>query len=438
MAGKAVHMLFTDLKGITREVVYFNQSGRTPIGKTDGSSSYGLGHIEDSDLELIPDTSSPLTDIDISSGHKIALSYIHKNGRPLEQDPRRIAKSIESFLQDMGYRSMVAGELEFFVFDDIVSSMRTADGKFQHMVEIYSAEFRDNGKYQNKNSYMLPSTGKASRLIQIISEMEKPIGAEVLHHEVASSQYELNMKPESIMRAADSVILSKYLLRSRLAEIGRVPVFIPKPIPYDNGSGLHTNISLWQGAKNLFYDETDIYAKLSQTGRYFIGGILEHGRSLSAVVSPTVNSYRRLVPGFEAPVNLVWGRSNRSAALRVPFSEVQDKKRIEYRPPDSSSNPYLAFTAVVAAGLDGIIKKIDPGDPEERNVYELKADERRGVRTLPGSLTEALDELETDSRFLVRYFGSSTISKYISMKREEVRRAAPVASAVELLDALNI
>ncbi|MCW1293920.1 MAG: type I glutamate--ammonia ligase [Candidatus Parvarchaeota archaeon] len=438
MTAKKVHMLFTDLKGITRDVAYFNRSDKAPIGKTDGSSSYGFGHIEDSDLELIPDPEVQSINIGASEEYQINLSYVYKNGSALEQDPRRIAKSLESSLQEAGYRSLVAGELEFFVFDNITASVKTVDGKFQHRVEIDSIEFKDDGRYQNKNSYMLPLNGMIDKLTAIVSELWPNIDVEVLHHEVASSQYELNVRPKSVKEAADCIILSKYLLRKELAGIGRVPIFIPKPIPYDNGSGLHTNISLWRDDRNMFYDENDSYAKLSQTGRYFIGGILEHGRSLSAIVSPTVNSYRRLIPGFEAPVNLVWGRSNRSAALRVPFSKGQEKERIEYRPPDPSSNPYLAFTAVIAAGLDGIIKKISPGDPKDMDVYKLSPDERKGIKTIPGSLTEALDELETDNEFLSPYFGRSTISNYIDIKRKEVERAAPVASAVEVLDAMNI
>ncbi|MGC8682008.1 MAG: glutamine synthetase family protein [Candidatus Acidifodinimicrobium sp.] len=436
MTKNWTHLLFTDLRGVTRSVSYLIDCSDSKFrGKTDGSSSYGFGHIEDSDLELVPDHHMPVNDL---GGAKILFSYVYKNNRPLEQDPRRISKSMEETLENNGYKSLVAGELEFFVVDSVSASVRKVNGKFEHRVEINSTEFLENGDYQNKASYMLPLKGKSKDLSYILMGLSDYIDLEVMHHEVASSQYELNVKPKSVKDAADNIIFSKYFLREKLADLGKIPIFLPKPFPYDNGSGLHTNVSLWRGSENLFYDKDDSYANLSQFGRYFIGGLLEHGKSLSAVVSPTVNSYRRLVPGFEAPIYLVWGRSNRSAALRVPFSSDSSKKRIEYRPPDPSSNPYLSFVGVLAAGLDGLTKKIDPGNPEDRDVYELDLKSKSKIPSIPGSLSEALDALESDNEYLVQFFGRSTLDAYIDLKRQELKNAAPVASAVEILDAIGI
>ena len=218
---------------------------------------------------------------------------------------------------------------------------------------------------------------------------------------------------------------------------GMVVTFMPKPIAGDNGSGMHTHVSIWEGDKNLFYDPNDDYAELSQFARYFIGGLIEHGRALSAIVSPTTNSYRRLVPGYEAPVYLAWSRANRSAAIRVPVYHkgARASKRIEYRPPDPTANPYLAVAAIIMAGLDGVRRKIDPGDPVDENIYHMTPERRRqlGIKSLPGSLEEALDELESDNEFLKPVFTREAIEKYIELKREEVMKERLQPSPIEFL-----
>ncbi|MDW8036119.1 MAG: hypothetical protein RMI85_06645 [Candidatus Korarchaeum sp.] len=227
------------------------------------------------------------------------------------------------------------------------------------------------------------------------------------------------------------MIRAKRVLREIASRRGLIATFMPKPIPKINGSGMHFHISLWdlKGERNLFYDEGDEYAEISEVARYFIGGILEHIGSLAALVSPTVNSYRRLVPGFEAPVYASWGRGNRSAAIRVPVYRrgVSKSKRIEFRVPDPSCNPYIAFSAVFLAGLDGVRKKTDPGEPADFNVYECNA----GLKRLPRSLYEALDELESDNSYLKPAIDGELLSKYVELKRKEALELSEWPSEAE-------
>jgi len=246
---------------------------------------------------------------------------------------------------------------------------------------------------------------------------------EAHHHEVATAgQSEINFKYSTLVKSADNVVTFKYVLRNIAAKHDKLATFMPKPLVGDNGSGMHTSISLYRGQENLFYDPDDDYAELSQLGRYFVGGLLEHARALSAIVSPTVNSYRRLVPGYEAPVYLAWSRGNRSACVRVPiYFKGNPNKRIEYRPPDPSCNPYLAFAALLMAGLDGKKKKIDPGDPVDENIYLMSPEKRRqlGIKELPGSLWEALEELKSDNDLLKPVFTNNVLEKYLKLKEKE-------------------
>ncbi|MDK2383450.1 MAG: type I glutamate--ammonia ligase, partial [Candidatus Korarchaeota archaeon] len=258
----------------------------------------------------------------------------------------------------------------------------------------------------------------------------------VLHHEVATAgQVEVNFEPGSVTSTADRLQTLKYAARMTAYTTGLTATFMPKPLAGDNGSGLHIHVSLWRGEYNIFYDEADRYAELSQEARYFIGGILEHASSLAAITNPTVNSYRRLVPGYEAPVYVAWGRSDRSAMVRLPVyhGSRPEARRIEVRSPEPSSNPYLALPAVVLAGLDGIRRKIEPGDPVDRNLYSLTRDERRrlGVGELPRSPWEALDALESDHSWLLPAFPRGLVEAYIDLKRGEARRLAGIPSPSE-------
>ncbi|MEM0304251.1 MAG: type I glutamate--ammonia ligase, partial [Saccharolobus sp.] len=265
--------------------------------------------------------------------------------------------------------------------------------------------------------------------IEMVDTLVKYFGytIEATHHEVATAgQGEIDFRFTTLVDAADKVQTLKYVVKNVAAKHGMVATFMPKPIYGDNGTGMHTHFSLWsKNGKNLMYDPNDEYAEISQFGRYVIGGLLQHARALSAIVSPTVNSYRRLIPGFEAPVYIAWSKSNRSAVIRVPayYKGMEKAKRVEYRPPDPSTNPYLAFSAILMAALDGVNKKIDPGDPVDENIYHLTPERRRqlGIKELPRSLDEALDELESDKEFLKPVFNSSILDTYIDLKREESR-----------------
>jgi len=250
------------------------------------------------------------------------------------------------------------------------------------------------------------------------------------------AQMEIDIKHDYPLRTADNYMTLKYVARKVAQEFGLLATFMPKPIFGDNGSGLHTHISIWKDDVNLFYDSGDEYAELSQFARYFIGGLLDHGRSLSAIVSPTVNSYKRLVPGYEAPIFLAWSRGNRSSAVRVPVYRRGRpwEKRIEYRPPDPLANPYLAISAVILAGLDGVKKKIDPGDPVDKDIYHLTDSELReyNIRSLPRDLYEAVEELESDNEYLRPVFNRDILETYMEIKRREFLELNQYPTPVEL------
>lgn len=282
--------------------------------------------------------------------------------------------------------------------------------------------------------------------LDIIQTLTKYFGftIEAAHHEVATAgQGEIDFRFSTMVDAADKLQTLKYVIRNVAAKYGLVATFMPKPMFGDNGTGMHTHFSLWtKNGKNLMYDPNDEYAELSQFGRYVIGGILSHARSLSAIVSPTVNSYRRLIPGFEAPVYVAWSKGNRSAVIRVPsyYKGMEKAKRIEYRAPDPSTNPYLAFAAIAAAALDGVKKKIDPGNPVDTNIYHLTPEKRKelGIKELPRSLDEALDELESDTEFLKPIFNSSILETFIDLKREESRTLQMYPHPMEIYYYLDV
>jgi glutamine synthetase len=253
--------------------------------------------------------------------------------------------------------------------------------------------------------------------------METGIPVEVHHHEVATAgQNEIDMRYGSLVKMADHCMMYKYIVKNMAREFGMVATFMPKPLFGDNGSGMHTHQSLWKDGKNLFFDAKG-YGMISQTAKYYIGGLLKHANALMAFCAPSTNSYKRLVPGYEAPVNLVYSLRNRSAAVRIPmYSENPNSKRIEFRPPDPMCNPYLSFSALLMAGIDGIKKKIDPGQPFEGNTYELEGKAAKKIPTVPGSLEQAIDALEEDHKFLLEgsVFTQDVIDVWIEYKRSEM------------------
>ena len=402
----------------------------------DGSSVAGFSTINESDLLLVPDRSTlrplPLTNYRVATVIADVFEGFGK-GR-LAKDPRHVPQILEEALKSQGLVCQTGPEVECFVFEDIIYDNNGTP-------EIKSSERFGKYHIRIKHGYDVPpfQDSLLELRFEIAEVMKKNYSIKVTHlnHEVASSgQMEINFTHSTITKAADSVQIYKDVVRTLAKKHGKVANFMPKPIfdennprstENDNGSGMHVSMSLWSGGSNLFYDPDDRYAELSQTGRYFVGGLLKHVASLAALVAPTVNSYHRLVPGFEAPVYAAWSRGNRSAVLRVPVNEknTPKSKRIEFRAPDPSANPYLAFSATVAAGLDGIKQKIDPGDPVNENIYKMPESSRKalGIKTLPRTLEGSIDALKNDNEYLRPFFRSELIEAYTELKSEEVKFA---------------
>jgi glutamine synthetase len=399
----------------------------------DGSSVTGFTKIDESDLLLIPDRSTmrlvPMPNYKVAT----VIADVYEgfgNGR-LVRDPRYVSQALEERLREEGLVCQTGPEVECFVFEDILIGK---DGG----LEIQSSE--RSGKYpiRRKHGYDAPpfQDSLLELRFEVAQVLKKNYSIKVtnLNHEVASSgQIEINFMHSTPTKAADNVQTYKDIVRSAAKKHGKVANFMPKPIyddsnprssEADNGSGMHVSVSLWSGGSNIFYDPDDRYAELSQIGRYFIGGVLKHASSLAALVAPTVNSYHRLVPGFEAPAYAAWSKGNRSAVLRIPVNErnTGKSKRIEFRAPDPSSNPYLAFSAIVAAGLDGIREKTDPGDPVNEDIYKLSDSARRalGIKTLPRTLQDSVDALKSDQSYLKPYFCNELIDTYIELKCREI------------------
>jgi glutamine synthetase len=442
-----IQVRYTDVPGkflakyyLLKDNEHFYDVCRNGIG-LDGSSVKGFATIDESDLLLLPDrvtaTLSPISNYKTVT----VIADIHRGfgqGR-LSKDPRYISQHMEEYLAENNLFCQVGAEVECFIFDDIVFNNNNTNK--DHELEIISTEQYGTGKYpiRAKGGYDAPpfqdSLMEFRFKVADILKKYYSIIATNLNHEVASNgQIEINFMHNTLTKTADNVQTYKDVVRNVAKQYNKIANFMPKPIfdkknpnSGDNGSGMHVSVSLWSkssGSKNIFYDKDDNYAELSQEGRYYIGGMLDHASSLAAIVAPTVNSYHRMVPGFEAPVYIAWSRGNRSAVIRVPVNEKNNakSKRIEFRAPDPSANSYLAFSAIVAAGLDGIKKKIDPGDPTSENIYKM-SDSRRnslGIKSLPGSLEESLEALKNDSDYLKICFNNELLDTYMAIKQEEM------------------
>ncbi|HEX7033927.1 MAG TPA: type I glutamate--ammonia ligase [Nitrososphaera sp.] len=416
-----------------------SDSLRNGVG-VDGSSVKGFAEIDESDLLLIPDESTarpaPIENYRVTT--VIADVYEGFGKGRLLRDPRHVSQLMEEQLAREGLSCQAGPEVECFIFDEIVFGK---DGP-----EIVSAEHAGKYPIKRKGGYDAPpfQDSLAELRFEIAQILKKNYLIRVtnMNHEVASSgQMEINFMHSTLTRSADNVQVYKDTVRNVAKKHNKVANFMPKPlfderdpksIENDNGSGMHVSISLWSRAadyssNNIFYDPNDTYAELSQTGRYFIGGILSHVSSLVSLTSPTVNSYHRMVPGFEAPVYAAWSRGNRSAILRVPVNDRNNakSKRVEFRAPDPSANPYLAFSAIVAAGLDGIKKKIEPGDAVNEDIYKMSDHQRKsmGIKSLPSSLQESLEVLKSDSEYLRPCFQGDLLETYIELKQEEMAYA---------------
>ena len=416
-----IELQFTDLVGILRSVTRLFKDLENVEALFDGSSVLGFVEIESSDLILRP-IQGKFNKIPWRPGVLRTLCKIYEGSKRFSRDPRYIAEKLEEYLCEQGYSALVGAEVEFFLIDEVKLTFKPPH---KMSIEFSSGEEVFVGK---KRGYYMPSPLDDVYRIrdETIKVMKEYFGIDLVssHHEVAfMGQGEFSIKATTPVELADHIQTLKYVLRNIAKQYNHVAIFMPKPLPEDNGSGMHIHLSIWDRgfSKNLFYDPSDEYASLSQLARYFIGGLIEHARSLSAIVSPTVNSYRRLVPGYEAPVHLAWSKGNRSAAIRIP-QPLGSNVRIEYRPPDPTANPYLAISAIILAGMDGVKKKIEPGDPLDANIYKLslKKLKEKGIKTLPRSLDEALDELEVDHEYLRPVFSKDVIETYIEVKRKEI------------------
>jgi glutamine synthetase len=407
----------------------------------DGSSIRGFQAIQESDMILIPDPNTAVIDpmCEVPTLSIICDIYDPLTKKAYTRDPRYIAKKAEEYLDSTGIAdtSYWGPEMEFFLFDDI----RFYQNQHCGFYYIDSVEASWNtGKEENPNLGYKPRYKEGyfpvpphdslqdfrSKIILTLIKMGIPI--EVHHHEVATAgQCEIDMKFDTLTRMGDKMMWYKYIVKNMARKNNKVATFMPKPIFEDNGSGMHVHQSLFKGGKNVFFDPKG-YALISQTAKYYIGGLLKHAESLSALVAPTTNSYRRLVPGYEAPVNLVYSARNRSASVRIPmYTDNPRTKRVEYRPPDNTCNGYLAMAAMLMAGLDGIRNKIDPGEPLDKDSYHLTAKEAAKVKTVPSSLEQALDALEKDHAYLLDgdVFTPDVVEVWLDYKRtkeiDEVR-----------------
>ena len=400
----------------------------------DGSSIRGWKSIEASDMLAMPDPGTAFIDPFCAVPTLSLTCTIAETGtkEAYNRDPRGIAQRGEKYLAATGLAdSAVFGpEAEFFIFDNVQFDAK-CNGTFYSIDSeegIWNSgrdEMPNLGnKIRYKEGYFPVSptdTQQDIRTEMCLVMQELGIQVERQHHEVATAgQAEIDFRFDTLVKTADNMMLYKYIIKNVAKKHGKTATFMPKPLFGDNGSGMHTHMSLWKKGKPLFPGNE--YAGLSQMALYYIGGVLKHAKALCAICSPTTNSYKRLVPGYEAPVNLAYSARNRSAAIRIPtFSENPKAKRIEYRPPDPSANPYLCYTALLLAGLDGVLNKIEPGEPMDKNLYELPPEELAKVPQVPGSLSEALDCLEKDHEFLLKgdVFTADFIDMWISHKRKE-------------------
>src|SRR6476660_5063389 len=398
----------------------------------DGSSIRGWKSIEASDMLAMPDPSTAFIDPFCAVPTLSVTCTIAETGtkEAYNRDPRGISQRGEKFLQSTGIAdtAVFGPEAEFFIFDNVQFDHKT-NGTFYNVDSeeaIWNSgrdEMPNLGyKIRYKEGYfpVAPTDTQQDIRTEMCLMMEQlGIQVERQHHEVATAgQAEIDFRFNTLVKTADTMMLYKYIIKNVARRHGKTVTFMPKPLFGDNGSGMHTHQSLWREGKPLFAGE--MYAGLSQMALWYIGGLLKHARALSAIIAPTTNSYKRLVPGYEAPVNLAYSRRNRSAAVRIPMYSANPKaKRVEFRPPDPAANPYMAFAAMLMAGLDGVLNKVDPGESLDKDIYDLSPEELRMVPSMPGSLDEALSALEEDHIFLTKgdVFSEELIETFVSYKR---------------------
>ncbi|HEU5478800.1 MAG TPA: type I glutamate--ammonia ligase, partial [Candidatus Tumulicola sp.] len=434
---KFVDLRFTDTRGKEQHVSVpakaFDADKFESGHAFDGSSIAGWKGIQASDMLLLPDPATANLDPFMDDTTLLLTCDVIEpsDGKGYERDPRSLAKRAEAYLKSTGLGDIAyfGPEPEFFIFDSV--RFDTTQQSSYHFIESNEGNWnsgKENAikgglnlgyKVKNKEGYFpVPPTDSLQDIrTEMVLEMERVgIRVEKQHHEVATAgQAEIDMRFDSMTKMGDKMMVFKYIIKNVAAQHGYVATFMPKPLFQDNGSGMHVRQSLWKDGQNLFAD-AEGYAGLSEMAVHYIGGLLKHAPALLAICAPTTNSYRRLVPGYEAPINLVYSKRNRSACIRIPMYSTNPKtKRVEFRPPDPSANPYLAFAAMLMAGIDGILTKAEPGEPLDKDIYDLSPEEMKNVPSMPGSLEEALDCLEEDHAYMLKgdVFTEELIETYI-------------------------
>jgi glutamine synthetase len=446
---KYVDFRFTDPRGKWQHLAYhesaITEDSLREGAMFDGSSIAGWNGIGNSDMMLVPDCATAVIDPFAAQTSLILFCDVREpaTGQPYGRDPRSTAKKAEQHLLSTGIgdKAIFGPEAAFFIFDDVrfSSAMQGA------MYEIDSEEgpYVSAKKFEDGNTghrppvkgghFPVPPVDSQSdiraEMVSVMNDMG--LNVEQHHHEIAPSQARLGFEHSTLVRAADNMQIYKYVAQNVANQYGKTVTFMPNPVKGDNGSAMHTHQSLWKGGRPVFAG--DLYADLSEAGLYYIGGIIRHAKAINAFTNPTTNSYKRLVPGSEAPVLLVYSSHSRSAACRIPYSPGRKGRRVEVRYPDPAANPYLGFAAMLMAGLDGIENKIHPGDPIDKNLRDLTPEELEEVPTVCGSLREALGELQGDHAFLLKgdVFSRDQIDSYIELKWEEVHNLERTPHPIE-------
>jgi len=436
--AKYVDFRFTDPRGkwhhIAQHIATVDEDMLTEGVMFDGSSIAGWKAINESDMILLPDCATARMDPFAAQPSVVVFCDVLEplTGQTYSRDPRSVAKNAEAYLKSSGIADTmyVGPEAEFFVFDDVRYDIQM-NGAF-YSVSSEEGPYLSGKKLEEGNHghrpgikggyFPVPPLDSAADLRAEMLTVMADMGVEVEkhHHEVAPSQHELGIKFNHLVKCADNMQIYKYVVHNVAHSYGKTATFMPKPVKGDNGSGMHVHNSLWKNGQPLFAGNG--YADLSETALYYIGGIIKHAKALNAFTNPSTNSYKRLIPGFEAPVLLAYSSRNRSASCRIPYVASPKGKRVEVRFPDASANPYLAYAALLMAGIDGIQNKIHPGDPMDKNLYDLPPEELKNVPTVCGSLREAVQSLQADHDFLKKgdVFTSDLIDSYLELKWEEI------------------
>ncbi len=447
---KFVDFRFTDTRGkeqhVSVPVSAFDEDKFESGHAFDGSSIAGWKGIEASDMLLMPDANTAVLDpFREESTLNLTFDVVEpSDGKGYDRDPRSIAKRAEAYLKSTGVGDTVyfGPEPEFFIFDGVTWNVDMSGCSAR--IKSEEASWSTGIEYEGGNLAHRPAVKGGyfpvppvdsfqdirSEMCLILEQMGVPV--EVHHHEVAGAgQCEIGTKFTTLTQRADWTQILKYVVHNVAASYGKTATFMPKPVVGDNGSGMHCHQSVWKDGQNLFAGNG--YAGLSEFALYYIGGIIKHARALNAITNPGTNSYKRLVPGFEAPVKLAYSSRNRSASIRIPHVSSPKARRIEVRFPDPTANPYMAFAAMMMAGLDGVMNKIHPGEPSDKNLYDLPPEEDKKIPTVCSSLDQALEALDHDREFLTRggVFSNDMIDSYIALKMEEVTRFRMTTHPVE-------